>query len=125
MRILITGATGFIGSRLVSQLAPTNEIFALVRRRPEIAEPNVRYVIQDLCLPLDRARLPSKLDAIIHQAAVIDTEDALSDRVPFEVNVIATWRLLEYAAAAEVDVFVHASTGGIYGCSKQPFSASI
>ena len=41
--------------------------------------------------------------------------------MPFLVNVVATWRLLEYARRVGVNTFVHASTGGIYGCRDQPF----
>ncbi len=122
MRILITGATGFIGSHLVARLAPAHEIYALVRRTPSISIANVRYIHQDLRQPLDRGQLPRALDAIIHQAAVIDTDAVEDDALPFLVNVVATWWLLEYAAEANVRTFVHASTGGIYGCGNHPFS---
>lgn len=120
MRILITGATGFIGRHLVARLAAEYEIYALVRRDPPTPIANVRYVHQDLCEPLDKSQLPHALDAIIHQAALIDTDTATDDAQPFLVNVMATWRLLEYAGEANVRTFVHASTGGIYGCSNRP-----
>lgn len=119
MRILITGATGFIGQHLVARLAPTHEVYALVRQFPVTPLPTVHYLCQDLAQPLDHRQLPQQLDAIIHQAAVIDTH-AVDDRVSFLVNVVGTWRLLDYAAAAGVQTFVYASTGGIYGCSPQP-----
>jgi nucleoside-diphosphate-sugar epimerase len=120
MRILITGATGFIGRHLVARLAGEHEIWALVRRLPSTRQENVQYVQQDLSRPLDRGSLPEKLEAIIHQAAVIDPDASRDDAHPFLVNVVATWRLLEYAAAAQVHTFVHASTGGVYGCSERP-----
>lgn len=123
MRILITGATGFIGRHLVERLASEHEIVALVRRPPIVRLPNVSYLQQDLVAPLDQRALPKQLDAIIHQAAVIDT-NAVDDAMPFLVNVVATWRLLEYAATANVRSFLYASTGGIYGCGHQPFHES-
>lgn len=123
MRILITGATGFIGSHLVDRLATEHEIYALVRRNPTQAISGIHYIHQDLGLSLVHSQLPRELDAIIHQAAVIDTE-AVDDSEPFLVNVVATWRLLAYAADAGVHTFIHASTGGIYGCGSQPFRES-
>lgn len=123
MRILITGATGFIGRHLVARLARVHEVYALVRQIPTSPLPTVHYLCQDLAQPLDRRQLPQQLDAIIHQAAVIDTA-GVDDSIPFLVNVVGTWRLLEYAATAGVQTFVHASTGGVYGCSQQPLRES-
>lgn len=123
MRILITGATGFIGRHLVARLAAEHEVYALVRRVPASPLPTVHYLCQDLAEPLDRTQLPQHLDAIIHQATVIDT-DRVDQAMPFLVNVVGTWRLLEYAAAVGVRTFVHASTGGVYGCSHQPLRES-
>lgn len=123
MRILITGATGFIGRHLVARLAPAHEVYALVRQVPPTPYPTVHYCYQDLSQSLDRRRLPAQLDAIIHQAAVIDTA-VVDDAIPFLVNVVGTWRLLDYAAHVGVQTFVHASTGGIYGCSRQPLCES-
>lgn len=124
MRLLITGATGFIGRRLVQRLAAEHEIYALVRRVPNVTHAahsmNVTYIGQDLAHPLDYTQLPPQVDAVIHQAALIDTE-AVDATTPFLVNVVATWQLLTYAAQAGVSTFLYASTGGIYGCRKQPF----
>lgn len=119
MRILITGASGFIGRHLVERLAPSHEVYALVRQQPSAPHPAVHYCYQNLTQPLDRRQLPTQLDAIIHQAAVIDTEKT-DDATPFLANVVGTWRLLAYAQAVGVQTFIHASTGGIYGCSQQP-----
>ncbi len=119
MRILITGATGFIGQRLVEQLAPLHEVYALVRQVPTAPRSDVHYLRQELAQPLDSHQLPTQLDAIIHQAALIATAGA-DDTLPFLVNVVGTWRLLAYAATVGVQTFIHASTGGIYGCRDQP-----
>jgi UDP-glucose 4-epimerase len=67
------------------------------------------------------ARLPQQVDMIIHQAALIDTDAVRDEAAPFLANVIATWRLLRYAEQAGVRCFVHASTGGVYGCRDRAF----
>ncbi|HMN29100.1 MAG TPA: NAD(P)-dependent oxidoreductase [Caldilineaceae bacterium] len=120
MRILITGAGGFIGRHLVERRAGEHALFALVRRRPATVLPNVVYVEQDLRQPLDQRQLPDELDAIVHQAALIDPTPG-GEAALFQVNVVATWELLQYAQASGVRSFVHASTGGVYGCRNQPF----
>lgn len=120
MRILLTGASGFIGGHLLRHLAGAHEVYALVRRMPAVKLPGVHYVEQDLSQPLDPARLPSQFDAVIHQAALIHTEQQ-ADSQAFAVNVVATWHLLKFAQATGVRTFLHASTGGVYGCRNQPF----
>jgi nucleoside-diphosphate-sugar epimerase len=121
VRVLVTGATGFIGRHLLPRLVNDHEVIGLVRRPPATPVPGVTYITQELTEPLDRARLPQHIDAIIHQAALIDTDAASDDAAPFLANVVATWRLLNYAEQAGARCFVHASTGGVYGCRNRPF----
>jgi nucleoside-diphosphate-sugar epimerase len=136
MRVLVTGATGFIGRHLLARLTAVEEgtayeVYGLVRRKPDAPLSGVTYVVQELTQPLDLARLPRQVDAIIHQAALIDA-DGVADRamqkagtgddvLPFLANVVATWRLLRYAEQAGARHFIHASTGGVYGCGERPF----
>jgi UDP-glucose 4-epimerase len=143
MRVLVTGATGFIGRHLLPRLAAEHETIGLVRRQPTQPIPGVTYITQELTAALDLARLPHQVDAIIHQAALIDTESISpslvaikggkqgdqtdttgADAAPFLANVVATWRLLRYAQQAGVRCFVYASTGGVYGCGDTAFVES-
>lgn len=122
-QILITGATGFIGSRLVRVLQSRHEIFGLVRRPPgENLSAGVHWIEQDLTQPLDYSRLPQRVDAIIHLA-----QSKLYKQFPdrakdiFDVNIHGTFQLLEYARQVGIECFIFASTGGIYGYSYEKF----
>jgi nucleoside-diphosphate-sugar epimerase len=122
-RILITGAAGFIGSRLISTLRAGHELFGLVRPKPEGERPvGVKWLEHDLSQPLDQARLPDRLDAIIHLA-----QSRQYRKFPegakdiFDVNIRSTFQLLEYARRVGVKHFLFASSGGVYGYSYERF----
>jgi len=121
MKILMTGATGFIGGHLLRILLPQHEIFALHRNQPAPDLPSgLHWIRQDLTQPLDHSRLPKKVHAIIHLA-----QSKFYRQFPqraediFAVNIESTFQLLEYAREAGVDCFIFASSGGIYGYSYE------
>jgi UDP-glucose 4-epimerase len=120
MRILVTGANGFIGRHLVRELAPRHEIHALARGPAGDAPEGVHWIEQDLTEPL--AGLPDALDAVVHLAQSRHYKEfpERADDI-FAVNVTGTFRLLEYAREAGAGSFVFASTGGVYGHSYERF----
>ena len=115
MRILITGASGFIGRRLVSGLSNRHEVFSVVRNRQR-ASPGAAdsVVVADLAAQLNTKLLPSAIDVIIHlaQANVLFPDSA---NELFAVNTVATQQLLDYARQAGARQFILASTGDVYG----------
>lgn len=115
MRILVTGGTGFLGSSLLPMLAQ-HEVFALTRkpRAPALGE-GVSWIEADLGRELDTARLPARMDAIIHLAqsdAFRSFPDGAADML--RVNVEAPSQLLQWACRAGVSRAVLASTGSVY-----------
>jgi UDP-glucose 4-epimerase len=120
MRLLITGATGFVGSRLVDHLADRHELYALTRRPPPSAlADRATWIEQDLRTPL--AGLPARIDGIVHLAQsprYKDFPDGAED--VYAVNVQSTFRLLEWARGAGAQTFVLVSTGGLYAFSPVP-----
>jgi UDP-glucose 4-epimerase len=118
VRVLVTGATGFIGRRAVAELEQRHEVVAVAREAPPGA---ADWVEQDLAEPLDLTRLPRRVDAVIHLAQsrrYRDFPDGAQDI--YAVNVHSTFQLLEWARDAGARTFVLASTGGVYAYSPQP-----
>jgi UDP-glucose 4-epimerase len=120
MRVVISGAGGFIGRRLVEKLAPSCEIWALSRSGRD-DDNGVRWVACDLAqgrLPPD---LPHRVDSVVHLAQsprYRDFPEAAQDI--WDVSATAAQRLLDYALKAGARTAVIASTGGLYGPSPTP-----
>ena len=120
MKILVTGASGFIGRNLLPVLTKRgagDTVFAVVRSIPKEAIPNVNWIKADLgdaewtkCLPDEH------FDMIVHLAQSKHYRDFPS-RVDdiFKINVQATVELAEWALGHGVNRFLFASTGNVYG----------
>ena len=122
MRIVVTGAAGFIGRHLVAELCDRHDLVALARGAPpDDLTGAAEWVEQDLAEPLDPARLPRRVDAVVHLAQSRRYKD-LPEGGPdiFAVNVHSTFRLLEWARESGAQAFVLASTGGVYAPSTRP-----
>lgn len=121
-RVLVTGAGGLIGGRVVELLRADSEPIALSRSVGALPH-DVEVISVDLCDPGFVSRLPERADSVIHLAQAggyaAFPEGAQS---MFDVNVAALAKLLDWAAKANVTHFVHASTGGLYGRGPHPFN---
>ena len=75
--ILITGGTGFVGSRLAILLAESDQIVTVTGRnryRSGVAwHRNVRFVPSDICIASDVARVCRDQDVVVHTAALAST----------------------------------------------------
>jgi len=124
-RLLITGATGFIGCEL-AQLAQRSghEVTAVSAinneveraRSQRLAEAGMQVVVAAL---EDRAKLALALqgqDVVIHLAAAQHEAEASESHFR-RVNVDGTRQLLGLAVAARVQRFVYGSTIGVYGAA--------
>jgi nucleoside-diphosphate-sugar epimerase len=123
MRILVTGATGFVGARLINVLANEHEIFALGRRRGAAASREVHWLMQDLAETHWSVALPSKIDAVVHLAQSLHFREFPARAMDiYAVSAGTTMRLLDWALDAGARNFVLGSTGGLYGASDEPVS---
>ncbi len=118
MRILVTGANGFIGKRLVKKLVENdNSVIALTHSPASF--PNVEVVQGDLTYAGGLKGLKRKhFDAVFHLAAVLDE----SSPDLWEVNVNGTRNLLDFCTNRKIDRFVFLSSVGVLGGSEEPLN---
>lgn len=120
MKVLLTGATGFLGTNVLKVLSGKLEIFPLVRRTEPVAWYDQSKVIKsDLSCDGSTSALKGKFDAILHfaQANVTFPEGATE---LFKVNLMSTQLLADYARKNGVNKFIFASTGNVYSPSTEP-----
>jgi len=114
--VLVTGATGFLGSAVVERLASEGYRVRATGRRsqpPPHAGPD--YRLFDLTQPDARNSLVADVHAVIHCAGLTPGLNAGADADFRRVNVDATAGLVEAAARAGVRHFVHVSSVSVYG----------
>ncbi len=112
MKILVTGVTGKVGSRLAQRLARrSDEVRGLVRDLSR-AELDVELVKGDLLDPDSLARAVRGVDAVVHCAAIFRGATAEQAHA---TNDLGTRHLAAAALAARVKRFVFTSTGLVYG----------
>jgi UDP-glucose 4-epimerase len=110
--LLLTGATGLVGSRLLPRLAAAgHDCRALVRR--DVALPDgVTAVLGDLDDPAALEAAVTGVDAVVHLAALFRTGD---EAAIWRANLDGTRHLVEAVVAhAPQARFVMASTGNVY-----------
>lgn len=116
MRILVTGGCGYIGSALVPELLRAGHTVHVIdamwfgcnlmpHEKLCVAECDLRSVKSVL-----------HYDCVIHLAAVAnDPCCELDPKLTWEVNALATERLIDAAARSGVPRFIYASSGSVYG----------
>ncbi|HEX6986160.1 MAG TPA: NAD-dependent epimerase/dehydratase family protein, partial [Planctomycetaceae bacterium] len=114
MRVIVTGATGNVGTSVIQALSDSSQVdeaVGLARRRPAWSPRKTSWVDADVLDP-SLAELFEGADAVVHLAWAIQPsrDEATLERI----NVEGSRNVFEAAAAAGVPRLVHASSVGAY-----------
>lgn len=120
LRILVTGASGFLGSHLVGALRRNgHDVWAMVRQTSNVQRLELdksRIIYADLAdEKCDFADAVSGRDIVFHTAALMAHLDWLPRKKFVEVNKKGTMRLAQAASKANVKHFIYISSVGVLG----------
>lgn len=121
MRILVTGASGRIGSRTADELlARDHDVVGFDLTGARIAHPRYRHVSGALQDHDAVGRAAAGVDAVVHLGALMSWNDA-DARAVFDANVVGTFNVVEAAVQQRVERFVFASSGEVYPETKPAY----
>lgn len=115
MRVVVTGASGNVGSALVRELTghpEVEEVVGICRRPHAWRPPGTTWAWADVAED-DLERYFSDADAVVHLAWLF--HPMRRPEVTWDANVHGTRRVLEAVARADVPALVVASSVGAYG----------
>ncbi len=117
MSILVTGATGQIGSELVGELRRRygqEQVIAAARRRGSVAAPFETLDVTDRA-SLERVVCEYKVRVIYHLAAVLSATGEQDPQRAWEVNVNGWHNVLEVARTRGVEQVFFPSSIAVFG----------
>jgi len=124
MKVLITGATGFVGQSLIQNLNKSYDVIALIRAQSRLLPSTVQQLVANNIFEAD---IPNDVEIIIHLAgrAHILNEQTIDPLTEFrKVNVDGTLQLARQALDKKVKRFIFMSSIGVNGSVtlQQPFT---
>jgi len=119
-RVLVTGAAGFIGSRVSNRLLEAGlEVIGLddlSNSNEETLSPGVKLLKGSVTDPSVTREAIAGVDVVLHFAARIGTRESAAEFLrDGDTNIMGTLNLLSLSRDAGVKRFIYASTAAVYG----------
>jgi nucleoside-diphosphate-sugar epimerase len=122
MNILITGGCGYTGTVLTEKLLNLNHNITVIDNQwfGNYLSPNKNLKIIKMDIKNIELENLKNIDSVIHLANIAnDPGVELNPLLSWEVNVLATQKLIDKAAKSDVKQFIFASSGSVYGIKKE------
>ena len=113
MKILVTGATGFVGRYLVNDLSKTDEVIACVRKKSSFLPSSVQQIVSNNFFDI---AIPKDTDVIVHLAGIAHNKNNSVDEFK-RINVDGTLELARKALESNIKRFIFISSIGVNGNS--------
>ena len=113
MKILVTGASGFVGRYLVNDLSKTDEVIACVREKSNLLPSSVQQIVGNNFFDI---ALSKDTDVIVHLAGIAHNKNNSVDEFK-KINVDGTLELARKALEANIKRFIFISSIGVNGNS--------
>ena len=122
MHILITGGCGFTGTLLTNDLINLGYKVTVIDTQwfGNYLLPKKKLKIIKLDIRNHKKISLNNVDVVVHLASIAnDPSVELNPKLSWEVNVLATQKLIENAVKSGVKQFIYASSGSVYGVKKE------
>ena len=120
-RILITGSSGTVGTRLFEKLLEKGyKVVGFDKRKNEWSLSLDKLTIRgNLLDQRDIKKIPKNFDIIVHLAANARVYDSVVDPTLALENMLTTYNTLEFARENKIKKFIFSSSREIYGNREQ------
>ncbi|MEZ5814258.1 MAG: NAD(P)H-binding protein [Alphaproteobacteria bacterium] len=120
--VALTGASGFVGSRILRQLLDAGFRVRALQRRTKLSEHgNLEVIAGSLSDPASLARLVEGAECVVHCGGAVMARDRAGF---FEVNAKGTRNIVEAAKSAGVERFLYISSLAAREAGLSPYAAS-
>ena len=132
-KILITGATGFVGSRLAAKLVLENfEVHVITRPTSDLWrlknwQSQIHFHQTDLNNPTAITAVIDQLKPhwVFHLACYGGFSDQIDPMITIQTNILATYYLLEACSKIDIEKFIFVGSSSEYGIQSEPMSENL